>query len=70
MADKTVQELGVLLICKRKDRGSVTNIATRLGNPGSIVPEWLILTDREHMPKPPHVAFPKPPKAPGNFTYS
>lgn len=67
MTGKSLLELRALLIYRRKERGSVTDIATRLGNPGSVVPEWLILTDRDNMPKPVHVAFPKPPKAPGKY---
>ncbi|XP_044728374.1 metastasis-associated protein MTA3 isoform X2 [Chrysoperla carnea] len=70
MTGKSLLELRALLIYRRKERGSVTDIATRLGNPGSVVPEWLILTDRDNMPKPVHVAFPKPPKAPdGSLLY-
>ena len=48
---------------KKKNRGSVTLIANRLGNPGSTGCEWLILTPKENMPKPDKVSFPKPPKA-------
>ncbi|XP_022920075.1 metastasis-associated protein MTA3 isoform X2 [Onthophagus taurus] len=70
MVGKGQHELKQLLIYHKKNRGSVTNIATRLGNPGSVVPQWLILTDRENMPKPEHIAFPKPPKAPdGSLVY-
>ncbi|KAK9712334.1 ELM2 domain [Popillia japonica] len=67
---KTPSEMMQLLIYRKKNRGSVTNIATKLGNPGSVVPQWLILTDKENLPKPEHVAFPKPPKAPdGSLLY-
>lgn len=52
-------------------RGPVGAVAARLaaarGTP--VAPgrhEWLQLTPRDAMPAPPHVAFPKPPKAPGN----
>ncbi len=59
-----------LLMYKKKDRGSVTAIANRLGNPGSTGCEWLKLTPKENMPKPEKVAFPKPPKAPdGSLMY-
>lgn len=55
---------------KRKDRGSVTMIANRLGNPGSTGCEWLKLTPKENMPIPEKVAFPKPPKGPdGSLLY-
>lgn len=66
MAGKSLTELQELLVYRRKDRGSVTDIATRLGHYKETVPhEWLILTDKDKMPKPEVVAFPKPPKAPG-----
>lgn len=59
-----------LLIYKKRDRGSVTHIANRLGNPGPTVGDWLILTPKDKMPKPEVVAFPKPPKAPdGSLIY-
>lgn len=67
---KSPSEMMQLLMYRKKNRGSVTNIATKLGNPGSVVPQWLILTDKENLPKPEHVAFPKPPKAPdGSLLY-
>lgn len=52
-------------------RGSVTRVAERLaGNaapsPGSPAHAWLRLTPKDRMPQPLKVAFPKPPKAPGN----
>lgn len=52
-------------------RGPVGAVATRLASArGAAVPpgrhDWLQLTPRDAMPVPPHVAFPKPPKAPGN----
>lgn len=63
-------ELKQLLVYNKKERGSVTAIATRLGNPNTVVPAWLILTDKENLPKPERVAFPKPPKAPdGSLMY-
>lgn len=70
MIGKSPIELKQLLIYNKKERGSVTAIATRLGNVSSIVPQWLILTDKENLPKPEKVAFPKPPKAPdGSLMY-
>ncbi|KAI5635881.1 MTA r1 domain-containing protein [Phthorimaea operculella] len=50
-------------------RGPVGAVAVRLAATlGTSVPntrshEWLALTPKERMPQPPHVAFPKPPKA-------
>ncbi|XP_052894639.1 metastasis-associated protein MTA1 [Anopheles moucheti] len=67
---KSITEIRRLLTFRKKDRGSVTQIANRLGNPGVSVNEWLILTPKENMPKPDVVAFPKPPKAPdGTLLY-
>lgn len=55
---------------RKKNRGSVTAIATRLGRPGPITPQWLVLTDKELLPQPEKVAFPRPPKAPdGSLLY-
>lgn len=55
---------------KKKDRGSVTQIANKLGNPGPGPHDWLILTPKDKMPKPEVVAYPKPPKAPdGSLIY-
>ncbi|XP_055587456.1 metastasis-associated protein MTA1 isoform X2 [Uranotaenia lowii] len=69
-AGKSIEEARRLVVCKKRERGSVTNIATRLGNPGTTVGEWLILTPKDKMPKPDVVAFPKPPKAPdGSLIY-
>lgn len=66
---KSIPEMKTLLLYKKRDRGSVTHIANRLGNPGSNN-EWLKLTPKENMPKPDVVAFPKPPKAPdGSLMY-
>lgn len=52
-------------------RGPVGAVAARLAAAhGGAVPrahDWLTLTPRDRMPAPNHVAFPKPPKAPGNF---
>ncbi|XP_053661355.1 metastasis-associated protein MTA1 [Anopheles marshallii] len=69
-AGKSITEIRRLLTFRKKDRGSVTQIANRLGNPGVSVNEWLVLTPKENMPKPDVVAFPKPPKAPdGTLLY-
>lgn len=70
MTGKQISDIAHLLVYKKKDRGSVTHIADRLGNPGPVVGEWLILTPKENMPKPDIVSFPKPPKAPdGSLMY-
>lgn len=59
-----------LLVYKKRDRGSVTQIANKLGNPSSGPHEWLILTPKDKMPKPEVMSFPKPPKAPdGSLIY-
>lgn len=47
MAGRTLPELKQLLVYRKKDRGSVTQIANRLGNPGTTVADWLILTLKE-----------------------
>ncbi|XP_026478124.1 metastasis-associated protein MTA3-like isoform X2 [Ctenocephalides felis] len=70
MAGRTLPELKQLLVYRKKDRGSVTQIANRLGNPGTTVADWLILTLKENMPKPEKVSFPKPPiAADGSLMY-
>uniref|UniRef100_A0A347ZJC9 Putative MTA isoform A n=1 Tax=Reticulitermes speratus TaxID=60591 RepID=A0A347ZJC9_9NEOP len=70
MAGKSVLELKDLLRYRKKERGSVTHIANRLGQSNLITPDWLILTAKDMMPKPEHVSFPKPPKAPdGTLLY-
>uniref|UniRef100_A0A1B0A4M9 Metastasis-associated protein MTA3 n=1 Tax=Glossina pallidipes TaxID=7398 RepID=A0A1B0A4M9_GLOPL len=56
-------EIKKLLLFKKKERGSVTKIANRLGSPGIGPHEWLILTPKDKLPKPDVVSFPKPPKA-------
>lgn len=67
---KSIADIRRLLTYKKRDRGSVTHIANRLGNPGPTVGEWLILTPKDKMPKPDVVSFPKPPKAPdGSLIY-
>uniref|UniRef100_A0A2M4BD23 Putative histone deacetylase complex mta1 component n=1 Tax=Anopheles marajoara TaxID=58244 RepID=A0A2M4BD23_9DIPT len=67
---KSLTEIRRLLTFRKKERGSVTHIANRLGNPGGTVGDWLLLTPKDRMPKPDVVAFPKPPKAPdGTLLY-
>uniref|UniRef100_A0A182P3G1 Uncharacterized protein n=1 Tax=Anopheles epiroticus TaxID=199890 RepID=A0A182P3G1_9DIPT len=69
-AGKSAADIRRMLTFRKKDRGSVTQIANRLGNPGVNLNEWLVLTPKENMPKPDVVAFPKPPKAPdGTLLY-
>lgn len=59
-----------ILLLKKKERGSVTKIANRLGSPGIGPHEWLVLTPKDKMPKPDVVYFPKPPKGPdGSLLY-
>ncbi|XP_037029034.1 metastasis-associated protein MTA3 isoform X2 [Bradysia coprophila] len=70
MKGKSVADIAHLLVYKKKDRGSVTHIADRLGRPGTVVGDWLILTPKDKMPIPDKVWFPKPPKAPdGSLMY-
>ncbi|XP_066996463.2 metastasis-associated protein MTA3 isoform X3 [Anabrus simplex] len=70
VAGKSIVELKELLRYQKKDRGSVTRIANRLGQQNLITPEWLILTAKDMLPKPERVSFPKPPKAPdGSLVY-
>ncbi|XP_066148472.1 metastasis-associated protein MTA3 isoform X1 [Euwallacea fornicatus] len=63
MANKSQQELQTLTLYRKRNRGSVTVIASRLGRPVGATPQWLILTDKALLPQPDVVAFPKPPKA-------
>ncbi|XP_054747870.1 metastasis-associated protein MTA1 isoform X4 [Anastrepha obliqua] len=70
--DKTAADIKKILLIKRKkrERGSVTKIANRLGSPGNGPHEWLVLTPKDKIPKPDVVSFPKPPKAPdGSLLY-
>lgn len=70
IASVNITDMKAFLKYKKKDRGSVTLIANRLGNPATTGCEWLKLTPRELMPKPEKVAYPKPPKAPdGSLLY-
>lgn len=63
IADKSFNDVKKLLIYSKKNRGSVTKIANRLGNPDPNETEWLKLTPKDKIPQPEKVAFPKPPKA-------
>lgn len=64
MTGKSQPEMKALLVYPKRDRGSVTQIANKLGNPAQgAVNDWLILTPKDKMPKPEVVAYPKPPKA-------
>ncbi|XP_065223785.1 metastasis-associated protein MTA3 isoform X2 [Planococcus citri] len=73
LANKSPLELKELFKYRRRDRGSVTLIATRLAisrNRELIVPEWLAPTHKDKLPKSERVAFPKPPKGPdGSLLY-
>lgn len=70
MAKVNITDIKSFLKYKKKDRGSVTLIANRLGNPATTGCEWLKLTPRDMMPKPEKVSFPKPPKGPdGSLIY-
>lgn len=70
MVNKSQPELQSLMTYRKKNRGSVTAIATKLGRPGPVTPQWLILTDKSLLPQPDIVAFPKPPKGPdGSLLY-
>lgn len=70
ISGKSALDIRKLLLLKKKERGSVTKIANRLGSPGIGPHEWLALTPKEKMPKPDIVSFPKPPKAPdGSLMY-
>jgi metastasis-associated protein MTA len=51
----------------RKSAGaSVTEVSYKLGQPDRSNPEWLLLTEKGKIPQPEKIAYPKPPKAPGN----
>ena len=70
IAKVNITDIKSFLKYKKKDRGSVTLIANRLGNPATTGCEWLKLTPKDMMPKPEKVAFPKPPKGPdGSLIY-
>lgn len=68
LANKSLTELKELFKYRRRNRGDVTSIATRLAisrNHELIVPKWLAPTQKDKLPKSERVAFPKPPKGPG-----
>lgn len=63
VADKSFNDVRKFLVYSKKNRGSVTKIANRLGNPEPSESDWLKLTPKDKMPQPDVVSFPKPPKA-------
>lgn len=66
MTGKQIADIAPMMLSVERNRGSVTQIANRLGDPGpsgSSIHEWLRLTPKENLPKPMIVLFPKPPKA-------
>lgn len=70
LANKPMTELKELFKYRRRNRGDVTSIATRLAisrNHDLIVPKWLAPTQKDKLPKSERVAFPKPPKGPGKL---
>nr|XP_018904190.1 PREDICTED: metastasis-associated protein MTA3 isoform X1 [Bemisia tabaci] len=73
MMGKSVAQLKELLRYHKKDRGSVTNIATKLGilrNHELNVPSWLAPTPKDKIAKSERISFPKPPKGPdGSLLY-
>jgi hypothetical protein len=62
---KGYEELKELTKYKKKNRGSVTNIATALAKGELIVPPWLAPTDKDLIPRSEQISFPRPPKGPG-----
>lgn len=73
LANKSLTELKELFKYRRRERGSVTLIATRLAisrNYDLVIPEWLAPTHKDKLPKSERVAFPKPPKGPGKWILS
>lgn len=62
---KGMAELKELTRYRKKDRGSVTNIATALARGELIVPEWLAPTDKALIPRSEQISFPRPPRGPG-----
>lgn len=63
VTDKTFNDVRKFMIYTKKNRGSVTKIANRLGNPEPSESDWLKLTPKDKMPQPDLIAYPKPPKA-------
>lgn len=67
---KSFDDIGKFMVYRKKNRGSVTKIANRLGNPEPCESDWLKLTPKDQLPQPDKVAYPKPPKAPdGTLLY-
>lgn len=69
MVNKSVSELKELFRYRRRNRAGVTAIATQLAktkNHELIFPEWLTPTPKDKIPKSERIAYPKPPKGPGN----
>lgn len=64
---KGYEELKELTKYKKKNRGSVTNIATSLAKGELIDPEWLAPTDKALIPRSEQISFPRPPKGPGKI---
>lgn len=60
---KAFEEVTKYLVYRKKNRGSVTKIANRLGNPEPTGHDWLKLTPKDKLPQPDKLAYPKPPKA-------
>ncbi|XKL66527.1 hypothetical protein PGB90_009947 [Kerria lacca] len=73
LANKSLIELKELFKYRRRNRGNVTSIATRLAisrNYELVFPEWLTPTQKDKIPKSERIAFPKPPKGPdGSLLY-
>lgn len=68
--NEPLQDFKKLVVFKKYKKSSVNSIANRLGNPGTTVSEWLILTPKNLIPIPEKIAFPKPPQAPdGSLLY-
>ncbi|KAF4517294.1 hypothetical protein B566_EDAN008628 [Ephemera danica] len=61
---KSLAELRELTRYRKKERGSVTNIATALARGELIVPEWLAPTDKALIPRSEQISFPRPPRGP------
>lgn len=73
LGGKPMTEFMAILKYRCRNRGGVTNIATRLAllrNYELIIPEWLAPTHKDKIPRSERVAFPKPPKGPdGSLLY-
>lgn len=70
VAGKSAEELKALVTGRKRKNPDVkvSDVALKIGNleRDKVTPEWLILTEKSKMPQPDKVAFPKPPKGPGN----